>query len=176
MRGGRRVTPHSFMGKRLKENMLFFPLAALLFLWPATFCHAGSTTLSVNATVLSKSNCKFNSNNSTLNFGALDPGNPVNVTANTSVGFVCRGSAPMATFGITDDDGLYNTGPDANRMRHSSVLTEYLPYNLTLNPATGTVPKNAQQILTISGTVRGTDYQNAYAGSYSDTVVVSLLP
>jgi hypothetical protein len=42
-------------------------------------------------------------------------------------------------------------------MRHSSVFTEYLPYSLALDPSSGTVPKNAPQTLTISGTVRGTD-------------------
>ncbi|NJD63580.1 MAG: hypothetical protein FIA93_12790 [Deltaproteobacteria bacterium] len=151
-------------------------LAALMFLWSAAYSHAGSTTLSVTATVLSKSVCKFDSKNSTLNFGALDPGNPGNVTANISIGFVCRGSSPVAAFVVAEDGGLYGSGPNANRMRHASVFTEYLPYSLTLNPSSGTAPKNAPQTLTISGAVRGSDYQNAAAGAYSDTVVISLLP
>lgn len=151
-------------------------LAVLFFLSPSIVCHAGSAALSVNATVLSKSICKLNSNSSTVSFGTLDPGNPVDITANASIGFVCRGSAPIATFIVTDDDGLHETGPDANRMRHASVLTEYLPYRLTLAPTSGTAPKNAPQSLVVTGTVQGIDYSNAYAGSYSDTVVVSLLP
>jgi len=156
--------------------MLLLIPAVLLILWLADPCHAESTTLSVTATVLSKNNCKFDSKNSTLNFGALDPGNPIDTTASISIGFVCRGSAPMATFAVAEDDGLYETGANANRMRHTVVPTEYLSYSLTLNPTSGMVPKNAPQTLTVSGTVRGTDYQNAYAGNYSDTVVVSLLP
>jgi spore coat protein U-like protein len=175
-RGGRRAAPLRFAGNRLNGNLLFPILAALTILWPAVFCRAESSTLSVTATVLSKSICKFNSNNSALNFGALDPGNPIDVTANASIGFVCRGSSPVAVFAIAGDAGFYSNGPNANRMRHSSVFTEYLPYSLALDPSSGTVPKNAPQTLTISGTVQGSDYQNATAGGHSDTVVVSLLP
>jgi len=148
----------------------------LLFLWLANLSHAGSTVLSVNATVLSKSNCKFDSKTATLGFGSLDPGNSVDATASVQIGFVCRGSAPLATFVIVGDDGLYETGPGNSRMRHATVLTEFLPYSLVLNPSSGTVPKNAPQTLTISGTVRGIDYQSANAGNYSDTVVISINP
>lgn len=137
---------------------------------------ADNSIVSVTATVLSKSQCKFNSATSTLNFGNLDPANPIDVNATTTVIFRCGGSAPNATFFMTDDDGLYETGLNANRMRHTTVLTEFIPYSLTLNPTSGTVPKNVNQTLTISGTVLGVNYQNAYAGSYSDTVVISIEP
>jgi hypothetical protein len=45
-----------------------------------------------------------------------------------------------------------------------------------LTPTTGSVPRNTNQTLTISGMVLGTDYQNALMGSYSDTVVLTILP
>jgi hypothetical protein len=61
-------------------------------------------------------------------------------------------------------------------MRHTTITTEYLPYSLTLNPISGTVPKNTDQTLTITGTVKGVDYQDALAGSYSDTAVISIAP
>jgi hypothetical protein len=61
-------------------------------------------------------------------------------------------------------------------MRHTTITTEYLPYSLTLNPTSGTVPKNTDQTLTITGKVKGVDYQDALAGSYSDTVVISIAP
>jgi hypothetical protein len=81
------------------------------------------------------------------------------------------------TFFIGDDDGLYETGQNANRMRHTSVTTEYLPYNFTLNPQSGTIMGNwANHTLTITGTVRGVDYQDARSGNYSDRVVVSIEP
>lgn len=86
------------------------------------------------------------------------------------------GSSPIATFLINDDDGLYETGPNANRMRHVTLGAEYIPYSFILNPRTGNAPKNTLQTLTISGTVNGVDYQNAATGNYSDTVVITLEP
>ena len=137
---------------------------------------ADTSSVTVNATVLSKSNCKFNSATAAIPFGTLDPTNPVDKPVNTSITFRCAGSAPNATFFISDNDGLYETGPNANRMRHTTINTEYIPYAFTLNPTSGTVPKNTVQTLTISGTVNGIDYQNAATGNYSDTVVITLEP
>jgi spore coat protein U domain-containing protein, fimbrial subunit CupE1/2/3/6 len=136
----------------------------------------GANTLSVSATVLSKNQCKFNSSNSTLNFGALDTGSFADVTQSTSVQFVCRGSAPLAAFAFTTNDGLYDAGPSKYRMRHATVTTEFLPYSLSLSPTTGTAPKNVTQTLTISGTVKALDYQPAQVGNYADTVVITLNP
>jgi len=137
---------------------------------------ADSNTVSVTAVILSKSQCKFNSKTSTLNFGSLDPVNPVDKTVDTTIKFRCGGSASNATFFISDDDGLYETKPDANRMRHTTNTAEFLPYTLTLNPVSGTVPRNTDQTLTITGTVKGIDYQDALVGSFSDRVVISINP
>ncbi len=132
--------------------------------------------VTVSATILSKNQCKFSSASAALAFGILDPANPVDKTVSTSVNFRCMGSSPTATFFITDDDGLHEISPNANRMRHTTIGTEYLPYTFTLNPTSGTVPKNTVQILTISGLVNGTDYQDAAVGNYSDTVIITLEP
>jgi spore coat protein U-like protein len=137
---------------------------------------ADSQVVSVTATILSKNQCKFKSKTAALSFGDLHPSEPVDRTVAASITFRCVGSAPQATFAITDDDGLYETGPDANQMRHSTDTAEYLPYTLILTPTSGTIPKKADQTLTILGTVKGVDYQNALMGSYSDTVVISIEP
>jgi len=135
----------------------------LLILQIAGVCYAaGNTTVAVTATVVSKSNCRFNSAAAALNFGSLDPANPVDRTVNTTIGFRCGGSAPNATFFISDDDGLNETVANANRMRHTTIATEYLPYSFTLNPT--------------SGTVLGSNYQDAYVGGYSDTVILTIAP
>jgi len=155
---------------------IFFVIITTSILMIASIGYADSNIVSVTATVLSKSQCKFNSKTATLNFGDLDPANPVDKTIDTSITFKCGGSDPIATFSITDDDGLYEIGSNRNRMRHTTVLTEYLPYSLMLSPTSGTVPKNTDQTLTVTGTVRGVDYQDATMGSYSDTVVVSIEP
>lgn len=138
--------------------------------------HAGTATLAVSATVLSKSNCRFNTRTSALNFGALDPATSPDVTATATVPFICLGSAPVAAFSISDDGGLHRAGPGNRRMRHGTATTEFLPYSLTLSPASGTLPKNVGSNLTVTGTVLGTSYRGALAGDYSDTVVLSILP
>lgn len=150
--------------------------ALIILLMAAGVMAAGTNTLSITAAVLSKSNCKFKSATSTLDFGTLDPSSPANVNASTTVLFVCNGSAPNATFLVSDDDGLFETAPNANQMRHATVLTEFLPYSLTLNPTSATVPKGVDQTLTISGTVTSADFQNALMGTFSDTVIITLAP
>jgi len=174
-RGDRRVTPSPFV-KRFREKAWFRRIVVLPVLFLAGTLYAADQTITVSAVVLSKSICKFSTATSALAFGTLDPGNPVDVTVSTTIGFRCMGSAPVATFLITDDDGLQETAPDRNRMRHGSLPAAYLPYGMTLSPTTATVPKNAPQILTVTGTVLGADYRNAAWGNYTDTVVISINP
>ncbi|AMV72846.1 hypothetical protein JCM30471_34830 [Desulfuromonas carbonis] len=162
---------------RLKKLLLFGLATALLFA-PGSLAWAAPVTVAISATILSKSNCQFQTTNAALNFGTLDPTNPVNKTVNAipPVTYTCRGSAPVATFLISDDDGLYELGPNGNRMRHATALTAFLPYSLSLSPATGSVAKNTTQTLTVTGTILGTDYQTAIAGSYSDQVTLTITP
>lgn len=148
-------------------------LACLAAVGTAAFGDTG--TLAVTATVLSKSQCKFDTATSTLNFGALDPAVAVDVNAMASIDYVCRGSAPVAAFLFTDDNGQNPSGPGARRMRHAAA-PELLPYGLAFSPASGTIPKNVHRTLTISGTVRWADFRGSMAGAYADSVVVSILP
>lgn len=137
---------------------------------------ADSGQLLVQATVLSKSVCRFDTRTSTLGFGALDPAGSGNATATTSVPFVCRGSAPVAMFAFSGDDGLHPAGPGARRMRHATDAASFLPYSLAVSPSVGFVAKNVHTTVTISGMVYATDYRVARAGSYADTVILTLLP
>lgn len=77
---------------------------------------------------------------------------------------------------ITDDDGLYETGPDQNRMQNSALLGEYIPYSFSISPASGTVPRQVEQPFSITATVLGMDYQNAAAGMYADIVTLTITP
>ena len=52
---------------------------------------------------------------------------------------------------------------------------EYLPYGLAF-PASGSVPTNVWQNVTLAATVSPAAYQDASACTYSDTVTLSLLP
>lgn len=153
-------------------------ISALLLL-SAVFCttQAAAQTLGMAAVILSKNNCQFNNPASaTLAFGNLNPVNPVDVTVNATLSFVCRGSAPVAAFLMSDDDGLHETGPNANRMRHATNPVAFLPYSISLSPQSGNAAKNVNQTLTVSGTVLGSDYQTALLGSYADTVTILIQP
>ena len=139
--------------------------------------HASTThTLSIGATVLAKNNCRFTTPGPTaLNFGAIDPSSVVNKTATATTIFRCIGSSPMATYLIVSNDGLYSSGANAPRMRHSLNVAQFLPYTITL-PQSGTVPKNTNQTLTVTGTILVADFQNSLAGAYSDTVILTITP
>jgi len=156
--------------------MVFRFVALLLAILIARTACAANSTITVSAVVLSKSLCKFRSTSAALDFGVLDPGNAVDVTMATSLEFRCMGSSPIATYAISDDDGMHETGPNTNRMGHLSVPTEFLPYGMTVSPDSGMVPKGEYRTLTVSGTVRGPDYRNSLPGTYSDTVVITINP
>lgn len=138
---------------------------------------AGSTgSISISATVLSSSNCQFRPPRSAaLNFGNLDPTNPVPVPTSTTLDFRCAGSSPLATFFISADNGFHFSGGN-RRMQNASDPAAYIPYELALSPQTATVPKNADQTLTINGLIDGAGYRYASVGSYIDQVIVSINP
>lgn len=137
---------------------------------------AASANFTASAVVLSKNQCRFLSNNITLDFGNLDPTSGTAANASATVNFRCQGSDPIASYSISDDDGLHKTGPDANRMQSASNPAVYIPYTLTMNPLTGNAPKNTAQTLTLNGAIAGSDYQFAVPGAYTDLVVISILP
>lgn len=156
----------------MKKWLVLSVLMSLAAGFTGSALAADSNTLTVTASV--QGSCRFNSATSTLAFGALDPSLDTDATASTSVDFWCtRGS----NYSISDDDGLYETGVDANRMRHAVTATEYIPYTLTYNPASGTGSGRTSPItLDISGSILNADYVNALAGDYADTVVLSITP
>lgn len=117
--------------------------------------------------------CKFLSPTSTLAFGDLDPSSGSDASASTTVQFWCTKNA---NYTITDDDGLYESGADQNRMKHET-LDEYIPYSFSYTPTSGQGQGRTSPIdLSISGTVSFADYQDAAAGNYSDTVTLTITP
>lgn len=129
----------------------------------------------VSATILSSNNCRFNPPNSkaTLAFNNLDPTNPVPVTATTSLVYRCGGSAPIATFIITADDGQHFSGGSRRMVKGG---TDNIPYQLTLIPQALTAPRSIDQTLTINGLIDGAGYQYATFGDYIDLVTLSINP
>lgn len=120
--------------------------------------------------------CSFTSLPGTLSFGNLDPGVGTDVIRTTTLTIRCTGAGPNPVFfTITDDDGLYETGVNASRMRNTAVPTEFLRYNIGYS-GSGSGNKNTNLNVTISGTVLGIVYQDAYVGSYSDMVTFTVSP
>lgn len=149
-------------------------VSALLLAGGAAHAENVNSIVQLQLTVLSQSNCKFTTLPPTqLSFGLVDPSSTTAATAQISAVFECKGSAPTAVYAITADNGLYYSG--SRRMRHTNA-TNYLPYSIALAPASGTVAKNTPVNLTITGTISVADFQNAIAGDYSDTVVVTVQP
>ena len=118
--------------------------------------------------------CSFVSLPGTLSFGNLDPGVGTNVIRTTTLTISCNGPDPIP-FSITDDDGLYETGVNAGRMRNTAFPTEFLPYSITYT-GSGSVNKGANLNITINATVLGMVYQDAYVGSYSDMITFTVSP
>lgn len=133
-------------------------------------------TVAVGAVVITKNKCQFSNGGPTaLSFGTIDPSSTANATATATIGFRCTGSSPIAIYNVTSDDGQYETGAGAPRMRHATSPTEHLKYTIDL-PRSGSVPRNTNQVLTVTGTVLAADFQNALAGAYADSVVLSIAP
>ena len=150
--------------------------AALCLALPPGAGAADTFSLAIGATVLSKSNCKFTSAaGSVLAFGNIDPSTGTNATASATLTINCTGSAATAAYSIASDDGLYSTGPGAPRVRHTVTTTAFMAYTLN-TPLSGTTSKNTATPVTITGTITPANFQNALAGAYADTVVLTLSP
>ena len=132
---------------------------------------ADTATVTVSANVVGT--CKFNSGGS-VSF-TLDPTSGSNATGTvTQPAFWCTKGA---SYTITDDKGVNeaSAGVAPRRMVHAT-LTEYIPYTFAYT-ATGTgTGKTSPITLDISASVVNSDFVNASAGNYADTVTLSITP
>ena len=139
--------------------------AVSMFLMTGSAMAAGSNTVAVSATVLGT--CTISGG--TAAFGPLDPTSPVAVNAG--------GTDPQVTctngtaYTITDDDGMNESGVNANRMTDG---TNFIAYSLGYT-GSGTGSGSAVGIGLTAAVVQAA-YQNKPAGSYTDTVTLSVLP
>jgi len=135
---------------------------------------AASSTNTLNVTASVTGTCKFNSAGpSTLAFGAIDPSSATNATATTNVTYRCTKGT---TSSVTTDNGSNYSAPN-KRMKDSG--TNYLVYSTALvGGAQVGIGHGAGNdlTLTVNGTVAVADFQNAAAGSYTDTVVLTIAP
>ena len=132
-------------------------------------------TATVTVSAIIPDTCRFTSPAASLALGVLDQATPPPVSASTNLSFWCTNGASYA---ITDDDGLYETGANANRMRSTALaVPEFIPYTLTYNPNAGTGLGPASPIaLTITGGVGAGTYASNTADVYNDTVTLTINP
>ncbi len=131
-------------------------------------------TATVNVSAIVPATCRFSNPAATLAFGAL-PTPAAPVTTSTTLDFWCTNGA---AYTITDDDGLFETGVDANRMRSTTLaIPEFMPYTLTYIPASGTGLGPASPItLTFTGNILAASYASLSGDIYQDTVTLTITP
>jgi len=144
------------MKKVLLTAVLVLAMAGMAFA-------ADNATVSVSASVLGT--CKFTTTSANLAFGSLDPAVGGNASASATLSFWCTKGATVT---VSDNkSGTYNL----------SNGTENIPYSVTYTPASTTGAGKSSPInLTVAGTIQEADWVNASAGTYTDTITVSINP
>lgn len=139
----------------------------------STFASAGDTqNLSVTASVTGL--CKFSSTAQTFTFGTLDPSAAV-LTAGSGASVKYKCTKGTAATSVTAGNGL-NFLAASRRMSNG---TDFIPYSLTVAGGTQTglgFSAGKDLNLTLTGSVLAADYVDVSAGSYSDTVVLTVAP
>jgi spore coat protein U-like protein len=157
----------------MRPRLLTAALAACL----ALPCAADNASITVSATVLSKNNCKFTSNGAlAINIPLIDPSGSATASGSVATSFKCGGASSSVSYSVTASDGSHSTGPGLRRLRHLTTTTEFLDYTLAITPSSGLAAKNAVVDVQVTASIAAAAYQNARAGSYSDTVVLTVAP
>lgn len=130
----------------------------------------------VSAVVRAANECVVSSGRVELDFGTLDPENPVDMERSSSIDLRCAGNAGAVVYMLSDDGGLNGAGDTQKRMIHLDAPGEYIPYRISFSPRAGVVESDARLRLDISGILRGSDYRDVYAGNYEDSVTLTITP
>lgn len=139
----------------------------------------GSHTVAVSATVTGT--CVVNTSSSTLAFGTLDPASGGSVNATWSGGtFRCTNGT---SYTVSSDDGLWESGSGGsnNRMKLSSATncstaTDCIRYTFSSTTGGTGAGMTTNISFSVTGSTGISDYQNAAAGSYADTVTLTVSP
>jgi spore coat protein U-like protein len=155
------------------KKVLMAMVAVALVAMAGSAMAADSASVTVSASIAG--NCRFSTNTGTVSFGTLDPeaGGNVSGTVTQPVFWCTRGTA----YTIGDDVGLHETG-STYRMVHATSATDFIPYTFAYTATgTGAGAGIANRItMNIAAQVLDADYINALAGSYSDTVTLTISP
>ena len=134
---------------------------------------SAADTKNLNVTASVAGVCKFRSATAdTLPFGSLDPAVGTNVNASTNVLYWC--TKGVSTNAVTAGNGLNFAG--GKRNMKDAVSTDLIPYTLTVTSSGTPGGPTVDLTAAVSGQVLGADYTGKSAGSYSDTVVLTVNP
>lgn len=151
----------------MKKAIVILAATAILFVAGPAAVARDTASVAVNATVVGT--CQFNSNG-TIDF-TLNPSSGGNVNGIiTQPAFWCTKNA---SYTITDDDGLHESGT-THRMINSDG--EYIEYSFAYTATGSGLGKTIPITMNITSTVVESQYINATAGSYSDTVTLTIAP
>jgi spore coat protein U-like protein len=116
----------------------------------------------------------FQSRGLNLSFGTLNPGSGVDVLVPVSGVSTAGDCAPGQPMKIDGDDGRNFINGTRNLKSATGVL---IPYSLAGLPQSSTGPGNNNYVsFTFNGSILWSAYADASAGSYSDTVIISVTP
>jgi spore coat protein U-like protein len=142
--------------------------AAIALIAMAGVVAADTTSVTVSATV--QGNCWFTSGGS-VSF-TLDPASGSDAPGLvTTPSFWCTKGA---SYTITDDDGENESGA-THRLKHAS-LNEYIPYSFSYTSIGSGEGKSAPATLALTSNIANADYVDASAGTYADTVTLTITP
>lgn len=122
--------------------------------------------------------CMFQAKGLAMSFGTLDPSSGATVTVPVAAATLNANKAgdcaPGQAMVISGDNGQNFSG--SRRMR-GGAGTDYIAYTLSLPASIGNGPGNGSYAtFTFNGTVVGSAYEGASAGSYADTVLITVTP
>lgn len=116
--------------------------------------------------------CEFRAKGISMNFGALDPSSGSNASAMLS--FTSRNSDEV---GDCQDVTMTIDGDGGPRLLRNASGTGSIPYTLVGLPIQAPGPGNKRYIpFTFSGLILWNAYADAPAGTYTDSVMISVTP
>ncbi len=156
----------------MKKLLIAATVSGLFF---ASAAQAGSSTGTMAVSASVTGTCKITTAAGTLAFGAIDPSLvAANVTTNTTFAYKCTtGTTPTS---MSNNLGLNaGAGTQAKMVSGANTLNYSVAFAAaTLTAGTGFGTGSVATTITENGTIVAVDAQNAIAGTYTDTVTITL--
>lgn len=110
--------------------------------------------------------CTFTGSGGSINFPALDPSVSATLTAFVDIQVRCIPASTSPSFGFSGANGSAPL-----QMKHATQ-NAFIPYTV----AAANLGGGSTKTIRITGTVLAVNYQNAFVGSYFDTLQTTVLP